>query len=755
MKKILLGLVVGIGALLSIVDAIHAAPCPAGTISYWKLDETSGTTVFDSYVYNDGLNYGATINQTGRVGTAYGFDGVDDYVKIPDSSTLDLPSSFTYELWIYPNQVSYQKGLIMKDNSLYIKHDSRFIVGVNTDSEPFDWFTTSDGITANAWHHCVFTRDGATSTGKLYIDGVLKATRTITGNWLVSAYDMKFGWSGSDEYYNGKMDEVAIYDHALLGTEITEHYQNGLAGQGYCDPPLRPVALLGYIIYRSGNTYYVQNRYTEVNDYSGTNPNVAIQYALNALTNGRTWQEEIYFKGNFDFGTNPRKINLPSYVILDFSGAVIKVQSNLSTTNTVLFSGKSISNVTVQNGVFDGIVGTRTSSQEPFAFFYFIGTGANPCSQIKVLGAEFKNISGVLAAFQYCNYIDVSYNMCKDNYETGGLVGDIAYVSYGKFTHNVMRIWDTPVGALGSDHLLITDNIFEMKDVGYGVDLINNTATTDVDSEITIADNQFIHSAMGIGIHDTLNTTFKNIKIRGNIFSYCGGLDGQGHAIGTSVYNDIEGFEITDNLFVNCDKAIILGGASGVTLRRVQITNNSFFHLGDQLGPNLSGIGIWNNNVGTVYDQFIISGNVFYDISTPFYFSWALSGILTNCNISNNKFLGSRTPARGIELQPGSSANRIFENTFSGLSAGAIITGTLTGTKIQFNIGYATYNSGTSTGTGSQQAISHGLALTPNRVFLSNEDDGANPYQSAVADATNIYITAVNGKKYQWKAKVE
>lgn len=61
-------------------------------------------------------------------------------------------------------------------------------------------------------------------------------------------------------------------------------------------------------------------------------------------------------------------------------------------------------------------------------------------------------------------------------------------------------------------------------------------------------------------------------------------------------------------------------------------------------------------------------------------------------------------------------------------------------------------NSGTSTGTGAQQTIAHGLATTPDRVFLSNEDDGANPYQSASADATNIYITAVDTKKYQWKA---
>ena len=75
-------------------------------------------------------------------------------------------------------------------------------------------------------------------------------------------------------------------------------------------------------------------------------------------------------------------------------------------------------------------------------------------------------------------------------------------------------------------------------------------------------------------------------------------------------------------------------------------------------------------------------------------------------------------------------------------------------TVVKDNPGYVTENSGTSEGTGAEQTIAHGLAAIPNRVFFSNEDDGANPYQSSAADATNIYVTAVNVKKYHWKAEV-
>ena len=75
---------------------------------------------------------------------------------------------------------------------------------------------------------------------------------------------------------------------------------------------------------------------------------------------------------------------------------------------------------------------------------------------------------------------------------------------------------------------------------------------------------------------------------------------------------------------------------------------------------------------------------------------------------------------------------------------------------VKFNRGYVTENSGTATGTGAQQTIAHGCAFTPTKgqVIVSNVDDGANPYLSADPDATNIYVTAVNGRQYRWQVEM-
>lgn len=67
-----------------------------------------------------------------------------------------------------------------------------------------------------------------------------------------------------------------------------------------------------------------------------------------------------------------------------------------------------------------------------------------------------------------------------------------------------------------------------------------------------------------------------------------------------------------------------------------------------------------------------------------------------------------------------------------------------------------TVNHGTSVGTGAQQTIAHNLPGTPTRVVLTEYNTGgALPYESAAADAVNIYVTAVLGNTYRWKASIE
>ena len=71
---------------------------------------------------------------------------------------------------------------------------------------------------------------------------------------------------------------------------------------------------------------------------------------------------------------------------------------------------------------------------------------------------------------------------------------------------------------------------------------------------------------------------------------------------------------------------------------------------------------------------------------------------------------------------------------------------------------YADYARGTSSGTGSEQTIAHGLSAKPTVVKVYPTEDPAGTaisWGTPSADATNIYVTVTNGKGYIWEAGIK
>ena len=174
---------------------------------------------------------------------------------------------------------------------------------------------------------------------------------------------------------------------------------------------------------------------------------------------------------------------------------------------------------------------------------------------------------------------------------------------------------------------------------------------------------------------------------------------------------------VTNNHFEGCkgDTNIYSDTDSG----GITISGNGF----DNWGENKSAIDL--NNAG---DMNTVCENLFY----------IRVGEINRTGINATVFSG----------------NAVFTNNiFKGVDSPILYT-VGSDMVVKNNPGFTTENSGTSTGTGAQQTIAHGLASTPTKVILWNIEDGANPHQSAVADATNIYITAVINQDYGWEAEV-
>ena len=94
------------------------------------------------------------------------------------------------------------------------------------------------------WHHVVAMRNGATDEQSLYVDGNIEAvTFTQTGNMisgLATPDVLSIGYVDGGFRFTGLIDEVAIYDRVLPGSEIASHFNTGSGPSGKSVVTLRP-----------------------------------------------------------------------------------------------------------------------------------------------------------------------------------------------------------------------------------------------------------------------------------------------------------------------------------------------------------------------------------------------------------------------------------------------------------------------------------------------------------------------------------
>jgi hypothetical protein len=178
---------------------------------------------------------------TGKIGQAFTFDGINDYVALPNNS-LNFPStSFSVSFWVnLANITSGNYALV--SNYANDGVNRGWIVGSLTSgklyfgiySPSIQETITSATIAINTWYHvtCVYTPNQPTKT---YINGTLDSTSSTSANpsYITTHYPSigasKYNSSSVQQYVsNGtKIDAVSIWNRALTATEVTSLYNSG------------------------------------------------------------------------------------------------------------------------------------------------------------------------------------------------------------------------------------------------------------------------------------------------------------------------------------------------------------------------------------------------------------------------------------------------------------------------------------------------------------------------------------------------
>jgi hypothetical protein len=233
MKNKLLILAMGFALTTQIILAQVPSYVPTnGLVGYWPFN---GNANDESGNGNNGTVNGATltIDRNENENSAYSFDGVNDRIFINNSSSFDT-ESWSISAWYLTsatghNRISSKSSDIVSGETNYLAiivlegnvYGSASQNGNTNNPLPIDNNLTNNG----QWHHVVYIRGGGNFS--LYVDGVLTSqVFDMFGN-LANTNPLYFGSPASNsQFFNGKLDDIGIWNRALTQQEITNLYNS-------------------------------------------------------------------------------------------------------------------------------------------------------------------------------------------------------------------------------------------------------------------------------------------------------------------------------------------------------------------------------------------------------------------------------------------------------------------------------------------------------------------------------------------------
>lgn len=234
-------------------SSVSARPlnCSDNPVSLWHLDENGGITAIDSCGTYNGTLYNNPTYVAGNFSYALKFDGVNDYVSANQQIVSSYP--FSVSLWFKINGVNLSSnhilfGLVDKDVS-----NIRYRIGFNGSGNVFLNAQNVNGFTLwspqsyndGNYHYLVALFTGSTSK-LLYIDNIYigELTNSVSYSSAVDRWNMgrEGTSSGYTYYFNGTLDEIAVFNRTLTTEEMTDYFtpladdcsENWIAQYGNC-----------------------------------------------------------------------------------------------------------------------------------------------------------------------------------------------------------------------------------------------------------------------------------------------------------------------------------------------------------------------------------------------------------------------------------------------------------------------------------------------------------------------------------------
>jgi chitodextrinase len=200
-------------------------------MAYWKVDESSGTSATDAAGSYHGTLMNGVTRVAGRLNGAVQFDGVNDYVALPNIDVAG--SALTIAAWVrhhsFPtggDQRILSKATDTSEQGHYWmlsqirSGGERLRFRLRAGGTTKTLIASSGNLPLNAWYHAAATYDGTTM--RLYYNGVQVGSTAKSGAIATNTgVGVNLGRNPDGaKYLHGALDDVRLYNRALTAAEI-------------------------------------------------------------------------------------------------------------------------------------------------------------------------------------------------------------------------------------------------------------------------------------------------------------------------------------------------------------------------------------------------------------------------------------------------------------------------------------------------------------------------------------------------------
>lgn len=214
-----------------------------GPEAWWRLDDPAGAIILTDAMgrhhglYKGSIALGVPGVLVGDTNSAASFDGSSAYAEVPFSRALNT-TNFTMECWVKPNIVAKAIAPLStftqppgRGHLFQKSEDGKWYYMWGDGSSTAVLYIDGSDVVYGQWSHLAVTYDGTFYTAYLNGNRDFRANPTVIPNNVAPfriGYDQPGdGWN---DYWNGEIDEVAVYSTALSAQQIAAHYSAGRFG---------------------------------------------------------------------------------------------------------------------------------------------------------------------------------------------------------------------------------------------------------------------------------------------------------------------------------------------------------------------------------------------------------------------------------------------------------------------------------------------------------------------------------------------